>query len=115
MRRYQKGDYGGAILGLRGALKLDPHATDARFYLGMSYLLTGQTDSAIENLRQIAQEGNSIYVESAHFFLAKALIRRNNLALAENELSQVAALQGTHAAEARSSIEQLRALGRAQH
>jgi tetratricopeptide (TPR) repeat protein len=115
MRRYEKGDYGGAVSGLQGALKLDPDATEARFYLGISYLLTGQTDSAIENLRQVVSEGNSIYAESAHFYLAKAFIRKNNLASAQGEMAEVAALQRSHAAEARRSIEQLQALRSAPH
>jgi tetratricopeptide (TPR) repeat protein len=112
MRRYLKADYAGAIRELQVALKRDPEAADIRFYLGVSYLLGGKTDSAIEELRKAVDAGDSPYFESEHFYLAKAYIAKSNLVNSVDELRKTVALHGSHEAEARQLIEQIEFLRR---
>jgi tetratricopeptide (TPR) repeat protein len=110
MRQYAKGNYVASIPGLRAAVKLDPEATDARFYLGISYLLIGQTDQAIEELRRTAAFGDTPYLDAAHFYLAKAYLRKGDFASSEDELRKTVAIHGSHEAEAGKLIEQLQAV-----
>jgi hypothetical protein len=110
MRQYTRGNYAACIPGLRAALKLDPEATDARFYLGISYLLMDQNDQAVEELRHTAALGDTPYLDGAHFYLAKAYLRKKNFASAEDELGKTVAVHGSYEAEARKLIEQLHAV-----
>jgi tetratricopeptide (TPR) repeat protein len=115
MRHYVKGDYGAAILGLRAASKLNPKAADISFFLGICYLLTEQTDSAVKHLRSIIALGDSPYLEDAHFFLAKAYLREADLALARSELEKTTQLRGDREAEARELIQQVKKLDKGPH
>ena len=110
MRHYLKKDYAGAITGLRASLRRDPDAIDARFYLGVSYLLTNQTDSAVEELLRTTSAGDSPYLEGAHFYLAKAFLHKNNPARAKDELRKAVALRGRYEAEAQKLIEALQSV-----
>jgi tetratricopeptide (TPR) repeat protein len=110
MRRYLEADYAGAIRALHSVLKIDPDAIDARFFLGISYLMTEQTDWAIEELRRTAALGNSPYLEGAHFYLAKAYLRTEDLTTAEYELKKTTELHGSHEIEAVKLLQQLQVL-----
>ncbi len=115
MRHYVKGDYGATILGLRAASKLNPKAADISFFLGVCYLLTEQTNSAVEHLRRIIALGDSPYLEDAHFFLAKAYLREGDLALARSELEKTTQLRGDREVEARELIQQVKKLDKVLH
>ena len=114
MQGYLKGNYAAAILGLRAALKLDPDATDARFYLGICYLLTDQTDRATAELRQTIALGDSPYLEGAHFFLAKAHLRKSEFAAAEDELIKVAGSHSSYRTEAAKLLDRIQTLRESQ-
>ena len=107
MEHYRKADYREAINALRSAGKMDPDAAHIRFFLGISYLLIGEDAAAIERLRATLALGDTPYLEEAHFYLAKALLRQRNVAAAEKELKQVIQLQGTESVEARRLLDQL--------
>ena len=106
MRHYAKQDYAGAIPGLRQASALDPQAPDSRFYLGICYLLAGQTDSGIQALKATVALGDSAYLEDAHFYLGKAFLQTGALPAAQAELNRTIQLQGDHQAEARALLTQ---------
>lgn len=108
MEQYRKGDYREAILGLRAALELDPDLPPAHFFLGISYLMTNQTDLAIEALGKSAKP-DSPFSDQAHFFLAKALIRRNDLELASAQLKGLIDGHSRLEGESRRFLEQLQA------
>ena len=52
MERYRKADYRGAIADLRAAAELDPDAAHIRFFLGISHLMLGEDDAAIDGFRR---------------------------------------------------------------
>jgi TolA-binding protein len=105
---YLKGNYANAIPGLRAAAKASPRTASFNFYLGACYLLTGQTDSAIESFRKTVSLGDPAYSEQAHFYLAKAYLRKKEVSVAEDELQVTIRLGGRRKAEAGEILRQLR-------
>jgi tetratricopeptide repeat protein len=110
MLRYRRGNYRACIPLLRTAVELDPDAVDAQFFLGISYLLTGQNDQAINELRQTAARGDTPYLEQTHFYLAKAYLGKNDLTAAEAELKKIVGFQSSYGSDARKLLDQLQEL-----
>ena len=110
MERYRKADYGGAVADLRAAVELDPDAAHIRFFLGISHLLLGQDTAAIDWLLATIALGDSPYLEEAHWYLAKAFLRRKDLGAAETELKKLIQLRGAGTGEARRLLTQLERL-----
>jgi TolA-binding protein len=108
MQYYVKGDYAKAIHGLRAAAKASPEAARFNFYLGICYLLTGQTDLAIKFLRGATSPGDSAYSEPAHFYLAKAYLKKKDVSRAEDELQAAIQLHGNNEVAAGEILRQLR-------
>ena len=98
MERYRGANYAGAIDELSQA---DPRSPDVQFFLGVSYLMQDQADAAISHLRATLQLGESLDIEPAHFFLAKAFLRRKDTASASKELDAAIALHGDYENKAR--------------
>ena len=110
MDRYRQADYRGAVNELRAAAAQDPDAAHIRFYLGISQLMLGQDNAAIDSLRATIAIGDSAYLEDAHLYLAKAFLRRKDPAAAETQLKEVIKLGGTGSSEARRLLTQLERL-----
>lgn len=107
MRPYMRRDYASAIPGLRRVVDMDPKAANANFYLGVCYLFIDQADLAISSLKTTISLHDPNYVEEAHFYLAKAYIRKNDLAAAKSELERTVQLQGDREEEARKLEKRL--------
>jgi TolA-binding protein len=107
MQYYVKGDYAHAIPGVRAAVKASPRTPSFNFYLGACYLLAGQTDLAVASFRKTVPLGDPAYSESAHFYLAKAYLRKNSVSAADDELQRTVRLRGDHEVEARDILRQL--------
>jgi hypothetical protein len=112
MRQYQQGDYRAATTGLAAAARLDPEAPHIQFYLGVSHLLTGETNAAIASLQRIVALGDSPFMEDARFFLAKAYLQNRDATAAEQALTATIELRGEREAEARRLLDQLRAVAK---
>jgi len=110
MARYQQADYPAAVAELRGAAALTPDAAHTRFFLGISHLMAGQDIAAIAELRATTALGDSPYLEEAHWYLAKALLRQKRLPAAEAELRTLIQLQGTGTTEARTLLAAIQRL-----
>jgi len=89
---------------------LDPDAPHIVFFLGISHLMLGQDDAAIAGLRATIALGDSPYLEEAHWYLAKAFLRRNDLRAAETQLRTLIDLRGSGRAEARRLLTQVETL-----
>ncbi len=109
MRHYLDGDYRMAIRGLEAAEQENPGAAHVRFFLGVSCLLAGENERAIDRLRQVS-ESDSPFAQEAGYYLAKALIAKGDSDRAREALREVRAAGGTHAAEAGRLLEKLEAL-----
>jgi tetratricopeptide (TPR) repeat protein len=111
MERYRKADYAGAAADLRAAAELTPDAPHIRFFLGISHLLLGEDDAAVDQLQRTIALGDSAYLEEAHLYLAKAFLRRRDVAAAETYLIQLVQLGGSQSGQAKlllSGIERLK-------
>jgi tetratricopeptide (TPR) repeat protein len=113
MRHYLNKDYVSAISGLRRVTQISPQAASANFYLGACYLLTNETDLAIQTLSKVISLDDPNYAEPAHFYLAKAYIRKNDLLTARVQLEKTVRLHGDREDEARQLEQQLTQLTRA--
>jgi hypothetical protein len=94
MEHYSRHDYGGALPGLRAAVQARPQSVEERFYLAISLLLTNDRSEGIQVLKDVTGSGNTPYLESARFYLAKALLSEGNLAGADLQLRIIVEMQG---------------------
>jgi len=107
MLRYSSGDYAGATAGLLVAEKADPGNSAAAFFLGICYLMQSRNDEAIAALKATIALGDSPELEEAHFYLAKAWLRKQDVAGAVAELRQAARLHGPRQLEERDLLESI--------
>ena len=111
MEHYRRADYAAAVDDLRVAADMDPEAAHTRFFLGVAHLMLGQDDAGIARLRATIALGDSPYLEDAHFYLAKAFLKRKDLGAAETQLNELIRLPGSKRDEARrllSGVQQLK-------
>jgi hypothetical protein len=94
MDQYRKRDYAGAAARLRAAVEAQPQSVEARFYLGICLLLTADRPGGIQTLKDVTAGGNTPYLESARFYLAKALLSEGNLAGADLQLRIIIEMHG---------------------
>ena len=107
MESYIQKNYAQAIPGLRGAVRAAPGMARYNFYLGASYLLSGQNGAAVASLSKTITLNDPTYTELAHFYLAKAYLRMKDVAAAQRELKAVVRLHGSWTAEAQGILSQL--------
>ena len=112
MTHYENGNCVEVLPGLHQAARLDPTLPEANFYLGACSLLTGNDKQAIASLKKTVAEGETPYLEDAHFYLAKAYLRAHDLTAARGELEKAVRLEGDRENEARQLLQQLAALAR---
>ena len=107
MRRYQAGDYTGAVPLLERAVREQPGDDASRFYLGLSLLLNGDPGAAVASLTPVAARDGSAYAEESRFFLAKAFLRQRDVVSAAAALDRTIALHGDREREAREMRQAL--------
>jgi tetratricopeptide (TPR) repeat protein len=112
MKLYRKKDYVTALPALEAAATLDSRAAGAPFFAGICQLLQNLPDAAIANFERVISLGESPYLEMAHFYRAKALLRKADVAGAARALDTVVGLKGDLEDEARRLDEQVRELQR---
>ena len=111
MEHFRKADYMNAVEDLRRAAESDPGAAHIRFFLGVTHLMLGQDDAAIDRLRATIALGDSAYLEEAHWYLAKALLRQKNVNAAQTELKTVVTLKGMRSREAQQLLNDIERIG----
>jgi tetratricopeptide (TPR) repeat protein len=109
MERYTGRDYPGAASGLRAALAQDPSSIEARFYLGISELMSApaRPEAAIRELQRVAAADDPAFAEAARYYLAKAHLGRGDVAAARRELQRVARGEGDHKEDAERLLQAL--------
>jgi TolA-binding protein len=107
MQRYTRGDYAGATPGLLAVVKGDRGNSAAGFFLGICSLMQGLDDEAIAQLKAVIALGESPELEEAHLYLAKALLRKQDVPGAIAELRQAIGLHGPRQLEERSLLESI--------
>ena len=112
MKQYQQGHFAEAIPGLVSAAQADPKSADAQFFLGICYLMTGQTEEAARRLRTTIGLGRTLDLELSHFYLAKALLREKDVSQAEAELESVVAMHADLGRPAADLLQKLKSPSR---
>jgi predicted Zn-dependent protease len=112
MQDYSNGDYQRAATGLRRVLADDPEDVETNFFLGIALLMTDDVDGGIERLRAAIARGDSLFRQLASLDVAKALVRKGDLAAAERELNRTITFQGSHRSEASDLLHRLQLLRR---
>ncbi len=110
MNAYIDGRYREAGDILENDVQLEPTAPDVNFYLGVCKLLAGRPQDSIAPLTNAAAAGNSPYLQSSHYYLAKAYIQSIKLAEAESELRDAIAVPGRLTADAKALLTRVQAL-----
>ena len=95
MARYATADYAGAASALRAVSTAQPNFVPARFYLGISLLLTGDRIAGIQELRELTMAGDTPYLERARFYLAKGLLAEHDVHRAQQQLEDLIEQHGT--------------------
>jgi TolA-binding protein len=100
---YVQRDYAAAIPGLASV-----DSVEARFYLGICNLYTGNHNAGIAELQKVIAAGDTPYLEQARFYLAKGLIKAGNLAGAREQLNLTIALHGDMDEQAEALLARLK-------
>ena len=109
MARYKEQDYAAAAAALRPVTNAQPSFLAARFYLGISLLLSGDRIGGIEELRPLADAAaGSPYLERSQFYLAKRLIAEHDIPRAERQLEDLIARHGDLEKQAAELLNQIR-------
>ena len=107
MQWYAARDYAAAIPELAVASKQNPAAPAPLFYLGVCYLMQEQATEAAALFAKAIALGDTPYLEPAHFYRAKALLRARDTASAQRELRATIALRGDKQTEAQALLDAL--------
>lgn len=114
MRPYAGGDFLLAAARLEKLVAAHPELREARFFLGVSLLLTGHSGDAAAHLGQVVDETGQHVVPEHRWYLALALLKADR---PENALRQLDLLQqqgGPYASRAAELGAQVRALAGAE-
>jgi predicted Zn-dependent protease len=107
MKYYRERDYSRASFALQKATSSQPENPEIRFYLGVAYLLTDDTQAGIRELKVAERLGQSPYMDRIQFYLAKAFLKQKDTASAIQELNTVAASGGNLAESAKKLRSEL--------
>jgi tetratricopeptide (TPR) repeat protein len=86
---YNNKNYLNASVTLQKATLLNPQAPELRVYLGICYLLTRDTQAALNELKVAAALENNPYSDEAHLYLAQAYYRQKDFINAGEQLEKV--------------------------
>jgi tetratricopeptide (TPR) repeat protein len=104
---YQEGRFAEAIPVLEEAVELAPDLVPARFYLGASYLLTGESRQAVDTLTRVIDSDNGSYGEWALWLRSKAHLDSGEVEAARRDLEAVIRLEGELEAQAQHLMNEL--------
>jgi tetratricopeptide (TPR) repeat protein len=89
MEYYNRGNYAEAISYLERYLTNEPNQPAVDFYLGVSYLATGQTGKAVQSFKKVITHGDSIFVEVAEWNLALSYLKAEDTINLKHQLQQI--------------------------
>ena len=112
MEIYAEAKYKEAVPLLEGAAGKEPNHDAAVFYLGICYLMTDRIEESVRELAKLTTSISNPYCEESHWYLAKAYLKKDDLASARKELESVVTMNGVYVNEARKSLQLMEGLGR---
>ena len=113
MALYAKQDYAGAASALRAVTDAQPAFVAARFYLGISLLLSGDRIAGIQELRALTTAGDGPYLERGAVLSGQRTDRRARRAIApRSNCEDLIAQHGDLEKQAAVLLAQIRPVGR---
>jgi TolA-binding protein len=104
MERYLKKDFAGAIPGLRASVSARADGPEARFYLGICSLITGDSPAGMQTLQSVVDAGDTPYREQARYYLAKGLLAKGDIPGARMQLENIVAMHGNLEKQSKSLL-----------
>jgi TolA-binding protein len=108
MVAYGAGQFAEAARGLGEALRAGADSAPAEFFLGASWLMTGQAEAAAAAFARTIALGETPYLPEARYYRAKALLRLGRGREALAELEQVGAAAAIIGRDARVLADSIR-------
>lgn len=87
---YDKGKYTDAINRFEEIIKNDATNTAARFFIGVSFIETKNFTKAIENLKFVVTQNDTVFIEHAEWYLALCYVKTNQTNQAYSILKKIA-------------------------
>jgi hypothetical protein len=106
MRSYPTHDYEATARALAPVVAAWPNVGAPRFFLGACRLLSGDPETAIRDLREVAS-GESAFADEARYYLAHAYLRDGRRVEALEALQQLASSKGAFAWNAQDLLTRL--------
>ncbi len=107
MEHYVKRDLAGAIPGLRASVAAQADGPEAQFYLGICSLLIGDRAAGVYDLQSVIGAGDTPYLESARYYLAKGLLGTGDVSGTRGQLEKVIAMHGDLEKRSESLLTQI--------
>lgn len=107
MKLYSTGDYAAASGGLRAEIASSPGSVEARYYLGICELLSGDPTGGIAELGRVIAAGDTPFLSEARFYSAKAELAGNHVDAARAQLRTLVAEHSELAPQATEILRQL--------
>ena len=104
MKAYASQDCAGAVKALALVPPEDEDARASRFYSGVCQMHEGNLAGASQQLRGIANAGDSPQQEAAFYYLAQIALEGNDVAMARRNLAHTVQLHGYFEARARTQL-----------
>jgi hypothetical protein len=110
MNSYVAGKYAEAADLLSDDAELEPQAADTHFYLGVCRILLGHVQDSVEPLQRAIAAGKTPYLQSSHYYLAKAYVQTSQLDKATRELQLAVSTPGRLTTESKQFLIKVQAL-----
>ena len=107
MERYAAGDFAGAAVGLRAVAGATAAFVEARYYLGIAELQTGDIAPGLSDLQRVIAAGDTPFLSEARFYAAKASLGQNDAAAARLQLETLVREKSELAPRAEEILKQL--------
>jgi len=104
---YKSGDYQSASLGFEASLEKDPSSVSSRFFLGMTYIETGDYEKAIDILSAVASSSGE-YVKEARWYLGLTYLKTGNKTKASECFDKLAGSPGFYSERSAKILRRLR-------
>ena len=107
MESYNEQAYTDAVAKFENILQNDPDNAPVLFYSGVSYLILGETDQAVQKLQKVAQIENTAYGLTSRWYLGLAYLKQDNTAQAREIFSSLQESSSSYATKADTLLQQL--------
>lgn len=114
MKLYAQDEYREAISKLLAFLKSDSTNAYGQFYLGISFLLTGDYEKGIQRLKLASelskQQGHDLILEKCHWHLGNGYLKLNDAEKALEEFKQIVKINREFKIDAEKQISRIEAM-----